>query len=68
MSKCITFYNGDDIVAILHCDTFKEEIFGNMKLVNLYKLGYDEAYEISYNIYIGNIWCTHYEIKEVDHG
>lgn len=64
MSKEITLYNGDGIIAILHCDSYDVKVYDDKMLVNLYKIENDDDYEISYNIYLGNIWCTRYVVVE----
>ena len=68
MSKHVYIYIKDTLYGILHCDMFKEEKIGGMTMLDLYKLEYDSQYEISYRMFIGNIYCDRYEVKEVENG
>ena len=65
MKKHIHIYIKDTLIGILHCDMFKASKVGDFYLIDLYKLEYDSDYEISYRMFIGNITCDKYEVKEV---
>ena len=65
MKKHIHIFIKDVLIAILHCDMFKAIKVGDFYLIDLYKLEYDSDYEIQYWMFIGNITCDSYEVKEV---
>lgn len=64
MKKHVYIYIKDTLIGILHCDTLKEEKVGGMIILDLYKKEFDSDYDISYRMFIGNITCDRYEIKE----
>lgn len=64
MNKHIYIYIKDTLVGILHCDVFKEEKIGDFTFLDLFKIEYDSDYEITYKLFIGNISCDRYEVKE----
>lgn len=68
MKKHVYIYIKDTLIGILHCDMIKEEKIGNILILDLFKLEYDSQYEISYRMFIGNISCDRYEVKEVENG
>ena len=65
MSKHVYIYIKDSLIAILHCDMIKENKIGDFIILDLFKLEHDENYEINYRMFIGNISCDRYEVKEV---
>lgn len=64
MRKHVYIYIKDTLIGILHCDTFKEEKVGGTLILDFYKKEYDSDYDISYRMFIGNITCDRYEVKE----
>lgn len=64
MSKHVYIYIKDTLIGILHCDMIKEEKIADIYFLDLYKMEYDENYEITYRMFIGNISCDKYEIEE----
>ena len=64
MSKHVYIYIKDTLIGILHCDSYKEQKVGDVILLDFYKKEYDSDYDISYRMFIGNITCDRYEVKE----
>lgn len=64
MKKHVYIYIKDTLIGILHCDMLKEEKIGGIYFLDLYKMEYDSDYDINYRMFIGNISCDRYEVKE----